>query len=136
MFDLAANAMFGEEQQRQPARLAERFFGSYAGIGLHALLLDLLGKKLDVSVYVLFGGAYRDRVKVDYWMGRMTPEDSVRVCRAAQENGYRGVKCKCALEDDNVERAEAVGEACGADFKMTFGERNGDAASFMPRNRS
>ncbi len=120
LVDLSANDMFAHEHPQRPNRLTERFFGAHADIGVHALLLDLLGKKLGVPVFVLLGGAYRDRVKVDYWMGRMTSEDSAQVCRAAKESGYRGVKCKCALEDDNVERAEAVREACGADFKMTF----------------
>ena len=118
--DLSANDMFAHEHPRRPHRLAEHVFGVYADIGIHALLLDLLGKKLGVPVCVLFGGVYRKYVKVDYWMGRMTPEDSARVCRRAKTAGYRGVKCKCALEDDNVERAEAVRDACGMDFKMTF----------------
>ncbi|HEX7010565.1 MAG TPA: mandelate racemase/muconate lactonizing enzyme family protein, partial [Phycisphaeraceae bacterium] len=103
-----------------PHRLHERSFNNYADLGVHAMLLDLLGKRVGLPVCALLGGAYRQRVRVDYWMGRMTPEDSARVCRAAQAAGYRGVKCKCALEDDNVERAEAVRDACGPDFKITF----------------
>ncbi len=120
LLDLSANDMFAHEHPQRPNRLTERFFGNLSDWGVHALLLDLLGKKLGVPVHVLLGGAYRDRVKVDYWMGRMTPADSARVCRAAKKLGYRGVKCKCALEDDNVERAEAVRDVCGVDFKMTF----------------
>jgi muconate cycloisomerase len=118
--DFSANDMFGHEHPQRPNRLTERSFIQYEDFAIHTLLLDLLGKKLDVPAYVLLGGAYRRRVAVDYWMGRMTPEDSARVCREAQAAGYRGVKCKCALEDDNVARAEAVRDACGPQFKLTF----------------
>ena len=62
----------------------------------------------------------RDRVAVDTWMGRMTPPDSARICRDAKQQGYRGAKFKCALEDDNVERAQAICDACGGDFKLTL----------------
>jgi muconate cycloisomerase len=82
--------------------------------------LDLVGKKSGLPASALLGGAYRDRVSVDAWMGQMTPEDSARAARAAKRTGYRGIKCKCTLDDDNVARAEAVRDACGADFKITF----------------
>jgi muconate cycloisomerase len=119
LIDLSRHDMFGPEATR-PHRYHERSFNSYEQVGVHAVLLDLLGRKLGVPVCALLGGAYRDRVAVETWMGRMTPADSARVCREAKEQGYHGVKFKCALEDDNVERAEAIREACGADFKLTL----------------
>jgi muconate cycloisomerase len=119
LVDLSNDDMFGPKAAR-PHRLTERSFNSYEQLGVHALLLDLIGKKLGVSVSALLGGAYRDRVAVDTWMGRMTPADSARVCREAQQQGYRGVKFKCALEDDNVERAQAICDACGPEFKLTL----------------
>jgi muconate cycloisomerase len=119
LIDLSRDDLLGPQSKR-PHRLLERSFNSYDQLGVHAALLDLMGKKLGVPVTTLMGGAYRDRVLVDSWMGRMTPADSARVCREAQDNGYRGVKFKCALEDDNVERAEAIRDACGTDFKLTL----------------
>jgi muconate cycloisomerase len=119
LHDLAQHDMFGPRSVR-PHRLLERSFNSYDDVGMHALLLDLMGKKLNVPICTLMGGAYRPCVLVDTWMGRMTPADSARICREAQSQGYRGVKFKCALEDDNIERAEAIAEACGKDFKLTL----------------
>ncbi len=120
LHDLSHNDMYGHEVPGRPHRLWETTFSSGSEMALHAALLDLMGKQSGLPVCALMGGAYRDRIPVDYWMARMTPEDSARVCAAAREAGYHGVKCKCALEDDNVERAEAVRDACGVDFKITF----------------
>ena len=136
--DMSENDMFGHEHPQRPNRLTERSFVSYSDQGFHALLLDLLGKKVGLPVSALMGGAYRDRVRVDYWMGRMTPEDSARVCKDAKELGYSGVKSKCALEDDNVERAQAILDVCGSDFKITFDPnsrfyRYGEAISMLKR---
>ena len=120
LYDLSRDDMLGHPNPKRPHRPLERSFNVYDQLGVHAALLDLMGKKTNLPVCALMGGAYRDRVAVDTWMGRMTPDDSARVCRAAQQQGYRGAKCKCALEDDNVERAAAIRDACGADFKLTF----------------
>ncbi len=120
LYDLSQNDTFAHTPPGRPHRLSEQYFGAYREIGVHAVLFDLIGKHRGASASDLMGGRVRDRVRVDYWMGRMTPEESARACKRAKEIGYRGVKCKCALEDDNVERAEAVKEACGVDFEMTF----------------
>jgi len=120
LYDHSSNDMFAHEHPTRPHRLYEKTFSLDSDGAIHVALLDLMGKKTELPAYSLLGGAYRDRVRVDYWMARMTPEDSARVCLEALAKGYQGVKCKCALEDDNVERAEAVREACGVEFKMTF----------------
>jgi muconate cycloisomerase len=120
LYDLSRDDMLGHDNPTRPHRPLERSFNVYDQLGLHAALLDLMGKKTSLAAGALMGGAYRDRVAVDTWMGRMTPQDSSRVCAEARSQGYRGAKCKCALEDDNVERAAAVRDACGLDFKLTF----------------
>lgn len=120
LHDFAADDMFAHEHAERPHRLLERSFNSGNHIAIHAALFDLLGKRCGVPAHALLGGSYRQRVRVDYWMGRMTPADSARVCAAGRDAGYLGVKCKCALEDDNVERAEAVRDACGPAFQITF----------------
>jgi len=120
LYDFSYNDTFAHEHPKHRHRFSEQFFGAYHDIGVHAMLFDLLGKKLNVPAHDLMGGACRKRVRADYWMGRMNPEDSARICKHAQELGYQGAKCKCALEDDNVERAEAIKGACGVDFSVTF----------------
>jgi len=120
LYDLANNDMFARAHASRPHRLLEISFNAPAQLAVHVALLDLLGKRAGLPVYDLFGGAYRGRVPVDTWMGRMTPEDSAGVCAQAQRQGFRGAKMKCALEDDNIARAAAIRDACGADFKLTF----------------
>ena len=70
--------------------------------------LDLLGKHWGVPVWHLLGGRLIDRVRIDYWMGRATPEDTARRARKAVELGFRGVKMKCKLGDPIAERVRAV----------------------------
>jgi len=118
--DLAGNDLFAHEHPHKPHRFYERSFNTYEHLALHAALLDLLGKHSGQPVYAVLGGAYRQQVPADTWMGRMTPEDSARLCNQAQKQGYQGAKLKCALEDDNVERAQAIADACGTGFKLTF----------------
>ena len=81
--------------------------------------LDLLGKHLGVPVWHLLGGKVIDRVPVDYWMGRATPEDTHRRAARAAAMGFHGVKMKCKLGDPIAERVAAV-RAAAPDFMIMF----------------
>lgn len=72
---------------------------------------DLLGKHLGVPVWHLLGGKRIDRVPIDYWMGRCTPEETGERAKKAKALGFHGVKMKCALGDPIAERVRAVREA-------------------------
>jgi muconate cycloisomerase len=121
VYDLSSNDMFAHAHPTRPHRLHEQsFFATDDYLAVQTALLDLVGKKAGLPVNMLMGGAFRTHVPVDAWMARMTPNDSADVCKRLKDLGYRGVKCKCALEDDLVERAEAIRSACGVDFKITF----------------
>ncbi len=82
-------------------------------------LLDLTARRAGVPLCHLFGGAWRDWVAVDYWMGRVSPEHAGRCVRRARELGFNGLKLKTTLEDPNVERLEAIKAEGGADFHVT-----------------
>ncbi len=82
-------------------------------------LFDIVGKQLGVTAARLLGAQVRDRVAVDYWTSRRTPEDLARKAKEGKEKGFHGIKIKCALEDPNVERLQAVADAVGTDFKVT-----------------
>ncbi len=70
--------------------------------------LDLLGKRWHVPVWHLLGGKRIDRVPIDYWMGRASPEDTALRTQKAAAAGFRGVKMKCKLGDPIAERVRAV----------------------------
>lgn len=82
-------------------------------------VFDLVGLARQVPVHALLGGAVRDRVRADYWMGHQTPEDGKRAVERALEHGFKGVKIKCKIDEPMVERLRAMREVGGEDFKVT-----------------
>ena len=80
---------------------------------------DLVGRARALPVHALLGGAVRDRVPADYWMGHQTPEDGKRSVERALEHGFKGVKIKCKIEEPMVERLKAMLEVGGPEFKVT-----------------
>jgi muconate cycloisomerase len=110
-----------EDTPEYPARHHEpRFTWDAVYDAVEMAIYDLAGKALGVPVHKLLGGAWRDRVAVDYWCGRMSPADCARRAREAVARGFRGIKMKCALEDPMVERVQAIAEAAGPAFAITI----------------
>ncbi|MBS10233.1 MAG: hypothetical protein CME19_01355 [Gemmatimonadetes bacterium] len=83
-------------------------------------IFDIVGKVRDVPVHVLLGGAYRDRVPADYWIGHQTPEDSAASARIGYERGFHGIKMKCTSDEPMVERVRAIRDATSPSFKCTI----------------
>ena len=82
-------------------------------------IFDLVGKARGVPVHALIGGATRDKVRADYWMGHQTPEDGKRSVERALSLGFKGVKIKCRIEEPMVERLRAMRDVAGPEFKVT-----------------
>lgn len=83
-------------------------------------LLDWAGKRLGCRAVDLLGGAYRDRVSVDYWCGRQSPADLGPLVARARELGFRGIKTKSRSGDPTVAQIKAIKSAGGADFGVTI----------------
>ena len=81
--------------------------------------LDLVARRAGVPLSALFGGAWRDRVAVDYWMNRVSPEMARRCVARGKALGFTGVKLKTTLHDENVERLEAIRNEVGPDWHVT-----------------
>ena len=82
--------------------------------GVDLALHDLVGKLLGVPVYVLLGGAFRDRIRVASEVGIASPEamarDALRVC----DLGFRVIKIKGSADvQTDIVRVQAVREAVG-----------------------
>jgi len=82
-------------------------------------VFDLVGRARKVPVHALLGGAVRDRVRADYWIGHQTPEHGRKSVERAVSLGFRGVKIKCRAQEPMVDRLRAMLEAAGPDFKVT-----------------
>lgn len=99
--------------------------------------LDLLGKHFGVPVWHLLGGKLIDRVPIDYWMGRATPEDTARRTQRAVELGFAGVKMKCERGDPIAQRVRAVRDVA-PHFSIVLdpNERFDDPAGVIEVSRS
>lgn len=82
-------------------------------------LTDWRARRLGVPLNHLLGGPWRDRIEIDYWMGRVTVDEARVRAERALSLGFKGLKCKTTLEDPNVERLEAILEVAGPDFGVT-----------------
>jgi muconate cycloisomerase len=83
-------------------------------------MFDLVGRALGVPAHYLLGGAVRERVEVDYWIGQQMPDDAARNARMGAERGFHGIKMKCAIDDPWEERIQAILDAAGPDFRVTI----------------
>ena len=80
-------------------------------------VFDLVGKRLGVPVHALLGGACRDKVRADFWIGHQTPEHTGRSTKIAIERGFTGLKTKCRIQEPMVERIRAVWEVGGSELQ-------------------
>jgi muconate cycloisomerase len=83
-------------------------------------LYDWMGKRAGCRMADLLGGAVRDRVPVDAWCGRQTPDDLRRIVTAAKTRGFHGIKMKSKIGDPTVAQVRAIKEAGGDDFGVTI----------------
>ncbi|NLG51160.1 MAG: hypothetical protein GX552_13715, partial [Chloroflexi bacterium] len=87
---------------------------------LEMAMFDLLGKYYDQPAHWFLGGAVRDRVPANYWIGHQTPEDAAANTRLAVERGFKGMKMKCTGDEPLVERCKAIWEVAGPEFELTI----------------
>ena len=110
--DIFAERASGEEEQVQVGR-------GPAYDSFEMAVFDLVGRARQLPVHALLGGAVRQRVRADYWIGHQTPDDGRRSVERALSLGFKGVKIKCKIDEPMVERLAAMRDVAGADFKVT-----------------
>lgn len=96
-------------------------------------VMDLVGKILQVPVYQLLGGAFRDRIECNGWTGRRTPEDAARKAFEAMENGHSVFKFKCSDTDNVAAWVNEIKKKCGNKIKILLdpNQRWHDVATTM-----
>jgi muconate cycloisomerase len=95
-------------------------FWNAASPALEMALCDWAGKRLGCRVVDLLGGAYHERVPVDYWFGRQTPEHLKEIVSRAVQSGFHGLKLKSQIDDPIIEQVRAIREAGGERFSITI----------------
>lgn len=104
---------------------------NFAKAAIDLALYDLRGKALNVPVYQLLGGKYRDQVELIAGVGLNDTETRVREAIEAVQAGYQIVKMKISGNPKlDIEQVGAVRAAMGPDVKLRLdanqGYRSGD----------
>jgi len=87
--------------------------------GVDLALHDLLGKILNVPVYVLLGGKFRDMIPIASEIGIDTPENMVKNAFEVLNLGIKVIKIKGSSNHTlDVERIKAVRQAVGNDIEL------------------
>ena len=87
--------------------------------GIDLALHDLVGKLLGVPVYVLLGGAFRDRIPVASEIGIASPEEMAGNALRVRNLGFRVIKIKGSADAQmDVQRVRAVREAVGPSIDL------------------
>ena len=114
-----------ELMQRLDSVAIDNYFAKAA---IEMALLDIQGKKLDVPVYDLLGGACRSKdIPVKFVVAATDPEIAVRNARRMVDTGFSTIKIKVGRNhpDEDVERVRRVREAMGDDINLTVDANGG-----------
>lgn len=88
--------------------------------GFEIALWDLIAKHARLPLYQIFGGAWRDRIPMGFWIGRMTPNDAARQTEMAVAMGFRSLKMKAFPQDDIAAIVRAIRSAAGFDLPIVI----------------
>ncbi|MCZ6777106.1 MAG: hypothetical protein O7D34_11705 [Ignavibacteria bacterium] len=87
--------------------------------GVDLALFDLAGKILNVPVYVLLNGCFRDRIPIACEIGIDTPEVMARSANDLLNMGISVIKIKGSDNvDEDIRRVKAVREGVGSKVKL------------------
>lgn len=81
--------------------------------------VDLAARVARMPVHAYLGGAVRDRVLFNAWIGIVSPDEAVKETMRWKQRGFRSAKIKVGggIEADR-DRVKAVREAVGPDFNI------------------
>jgi muconate cycloisomerase len=81
--------------------------------------VDLAARATGVSVHTYLGGAMKERLLFNAWIGILSPEEAVKETMIWKNRGFRSAKIKVGgnIEADR-DRVKAVREAVGPDFHI------------------
>jgi L-alanine-DL-glutamate epimerase-like enolase superfamily enzyme len=91
-----------------------RFVLNHASSAINYALYDILGKTLNVPLYTLLGGLYRNKVLASVEVPAGPPEEMAAHSMEYYKQGIRGIKAKVGSDPDRDAKAlKAIREALG-----------------------
>jgi len=116
-----AHDALGHVNPPVPHRLYERDMGTDgAAIGVGMAVQDLIAKSAQMRLVDLFGGAHRESVRTDWWIGRTDPAHITQQMSIGMELGYNSIKMKAAAEDDIPGIVKAFKDIAGDAARMVI----------------
>lgn len=112
------------EDPREIERLAARMRQSLAGnpftkAAVEMALWDILGKTVGLPVYRLLGGPVRESVPTKWSISGQRPERAAEIARWAVEQGFRAMKVKVGIDDEqDIARVREVRRAVGDGVRL------------------
>jgi muconate cycloisomerase len=101
----------------------------YCKAAIDAALYDVAGKALNVPVYQLLGGLFRERIPIAHSLGLMEIEKAVDEARQATAEGVKTIKLKGGVEPRrDISLVERVRAAIGPDIRICVDANQGYAA--------
>jgi L-alanine-DL-glutamate epimerase-like enolase superfamily enzyme len=93
---------------------------------IEVALFDLLGKALNLPVYKLLGGLYRESIPVVRIVPIKSPLEMARNAEQVVQQGYKYLKVKVGLDARlDVERVREIRRAVGPDIGLTLDANQG-----------
>ncbi len=143
---LLADAMLGQDLRFRAAvldRMHRALFANWsARSAVEMAVLDLVGRRLGVPLFELFGGQRRDTLAPMWLIGHATPEADVAEARAKQAEGFTFFKLKIGTKtlDGDIVAALAVRDAIGPAATLCADANGGltvaAAATFLRETRA
>ena len=98
----------------------------YCKAAIDAAMYDVVGKALNVPVYQLLGGCYRERVSIAHSLGLMEIEKAVEEALQAKAEGVKTIKLKGGVDQKrDIELVKKVRNAIGADLNICVDANQG-----------
>jgi muconate cycloisomerase len=86
----------------------------YCKAAIDGALYDIVGKALNVPVYQLLGGCFRERVPIAHSLGLMEIEKAVEEARQVKAEGVKTIKLKGGVDEQrDVELVRQIRKAIG-----------------------
>ncbi|MDH3445596.1 MAG: mandelate racemase [Deltaproteobacteria bacterium] len=98
----------------------------YCKAAIDAAIYDIAGKALNLPVYQLLGGLFRERIPIAHSLGLMEVEKAVDEARQAITEGVKTIKLKGGLEPRrDIDLVERIRDAIGPDVKICVDANQG-----------